>query len=515
MKEGLERIRCRGLENRLASADAAARLIEDGMTVAVSGFTPAGNPKAVPLALAEQVKAGRKVSVTLLTGASTGQEIDSVWSTLDIISRRYPYITSKPLRDAINGKTGGTEIAYADQHLGMTAQNARYGFYGEIDLAIVEAAAITEEGGIVPTTALGCTQTYIDLAKKVIVEINLTQPAALEGLHDVYDMADPPLRAPIPLSAPGQRIGRSYIKCPPEKIAAIVVSHIEEKPRPFAAADENSARIAGHIVKFLEDEAAAGRLSADKVPLQSGVGSVANAVLLGLKDSAFTGLRFYSEVIQDGLIELMDCGKAVMASGTSLSLSEEGLRHFLEHLDRYKDKVVLRDSEISNSAEVIRRLGVISMNTAIEADIYGNINSSHMSGTDIYNGIGGSGDYARNASLTIFMTNSTAKDGRISSIVPMVTHTDHTEHDVDVIVTEQGLADLRGKAPKERARLIIANCAHPDYRPQLTEYFEKACRLSANAQTPHILGECFSFHQRLAETGSMRKASPADGKSQY
>ena len=501
----MERIRCSGLENRICSADAAAALLQDGMTVAVSGFTPAGCPKAVPAALAEQVRGGRKVRLTLLSGASTGPEIDSAWAELGIITRRYPYITSKPFRDAVN--RGPEEIAYADLHLGMTAQNARYGFFGDIDYAVVEAAAVTEDGSIVPTTAVGCTQTYVSLAKKVIVEINRTQPEALEGLHDIYPVADPPLRAPIPLTSAGQRIGGTAIPCPPEKIAAVVYSDVSEKPRAFAPADETSRRIAGHIVDFLKAEAAAGRLSAGDVPLQSGVGSVANAVLLGLKDSDFTGLRFYSEVIQDGIIELMDCGKAAMASGTSLSLSEDGMRHFFANIGAYRDKIILRDSEISNNAEVIRRLGVISMNTAIEADIYGNINSSHMYGTDVYNGIGGSGDYARNASVTIFMTASTAKGGKISGIVPMVSHTDHTEHDVDVLVTEQGLADLRGRSPKERARLIIEHCAHPDYRPLLEEYFEKACRMTGNAQTPHLLGECFDFHRRFLETGTMRKES--------
>ena len=134
------------------------------------------------------------------------------------------------------------------------------------------------------------------------------------------------------------------------------------------------------------------------------------------------------------------------------------------------------------------------MNTAIEADIYGHVNSSHMGGSRIYNGIGGSGDYARNAYLSIFMTNSVVKNGTVSCIVPFATHIDHTEHDVDVLVTEQGYADLRGLSPKERAVRIIENCAHPDYRPQLRAYFQEACKLSGGAQTPHNLKECFAFN---------------------
>ena len=101
------------------------------------------------------------------------------------------------------------------------------------------------------------------------------------------------------------------------------------------------------------------------------------------------------------------------------------------------------------------------------------------------------------------MTGSVAKDGAVSSIVPMVPHVDHTEHDVDVLVTEQGLADLRGLSPKERALCIINNCAHPDYRPLLLEYFRAACAACGDSQTPHLLDRCFSFHERLRRTGSM------------
>ncbi|MBR5344081.1 MAG: succinate CoA transferase [Oscillospiraceae bacterium] len=497
------RFRCEALRLRVMSAEQAALLIGDGMTVAVSGFTPSGCPKTVPLAISEQVRRGeRKLRLTLLSGASTGDELDSDWASLGIIARRLPYMTSKALRSAVNGG-GIAPVAYTDVHLGEVAQNARLGFYGKIDVALIEAAAITEEGNIVPTTAVGCSQTWIDLADRVIIELNLAQPAALEGMHDIVRMQDPPRREPIPLTGVGQRIGMPYLSCPAEKIAAVVIGEAEEHPRPLAPEDEVSRAIAANIVRFLEGEKAAGRLSADVLPLQSGVGSVANAVLFGLKNSAFEHMSFFSEVMQDGILDLIDAGKADFASATSLSLSKEGMNHLLGDLEKYRDKLVLRDSEISNSAELIRRLGVIAMNTAVEADVYGNVNSSQMNGTSVYNGTGGSGDYARNASISIFMTNSVAKGGRISSIVPMVTHVDHCEHDVDVIVTEQGYADLRGLSPKERAVKIIENCAHPDYRPQLRRYFEEACAVTHGAQTPHLLDRAFSFHRNLKETGTM------------
>lgn len=117
------------------------------------------------------------------------------------------------------------------------------------------------------------------------------------------------------------------------------------------------------------------------------------------------------------------------------------------------------------------------------------------------NGIGGSGDFARNARLAIFVTKSIAKDGNISSIVPFASHIDHTEHDVDVVVTEQGYADLRGLAPRERVEVIIENCVHPSYRGALREYYEEA--LTRGGQTPHVLEKAFSWHANFAKHGSM------------
>jgi succinate CoA transferases len=509
MKDMNDRIRCAGLEEKITAAEDAALLIEDGMTVAVSGFTPSGCPKAVTAELARQVRDGeRDVHISILSGASTGGEIDTALSEAGVITHRAPYITSSSMRRAVNSG----ECAYQDVHLGEMAQNVRYGQYKKPDIAIIEACVITENGGLVPTTAIGCAQTYAAVADKVIVELNLAQPAALEGFHDIYTTADPPDRRPIPLTKPGERIGATAIPCGPDKIAAVVITDQPDKPRPFAQPDEKSRAIAGNIVRFLMSERDAGRMSADRVPLQSGVGSVANAVLEGLADSDFEHLSFYSEVMQDAVLTLLDSGKADFCSATSLSLSGDALSGLLARLDEYKGKIVLRDSEVSNNPEVIRRLGVIAMNTAVEADIYGNVNSSHMMGTKIYNGIGGSGDYARGASVSIFMTASTAKDGKISSIVPCVTHVDHTEHDVDVIVTEQGLADLRGLSPKERALCIIRNCSHPDYRALLLDYFDRACTECGEVQTPMLLDECFSFHRRFRETGSMLQEAAAEGE---
>ncbi|MCB2296090.1 acetyl-CoA hydrolase/transferase family protein [Clostridium algoriphilum] len=485
---------------KVVSAEVAANLIKDGMVIGVSGFTPSGYPKAVPLALSQRVKAtGEKMKVTLYSGASVGAELDGEWAQAGIISKRMPYQTNSDLRNCINN--GSTE--YIDINLSVMPQLVNYGFLPKVNVAIIEALAITEEGNIIPTTAVGNAATYCDNADIIIVEINENQPLALEGIADIYTLENPPFRKPIPITHPGDRIGTPYIECKLEKIAAVVMTNMPDKTRPLAPIDETSKAISKNLIAFLENEVKEGRYGENLLPLQSGVGSVANAVLAGLCESNFKNLTCYTEVIQDSMLDLIRCGKADMVSATALSPSPMGMENFRRDFDSLKDKIVLRPQEISNNPEVIRRLGVIAMNTALEVDIYGNVNSTHVMGTKMMNGIGGSGDFAANASLTIFTTESIAKKGDISSIVPLVSHVDHTEHNVMVIVTEQGTADLRGKSPKERALAIINNCAHPDYRPQLLDYLKKAESCSGK-HTPHVLCDALSWHVRFTETGTMK-----------
>jgi len=125
------------------------------------------------------------------------------------------------------------------------------------------------------------------------------------------------------------------------------------------------------------------------------------------------------------------------------------------------------------------------------------------------NGIGGSGDFTRNAYISIFTTPATAKGGKISSIVPMVSHVDQNEHSVNVIITEYGIADLRGKSPIQRAEEIIANCVAPEYQQMLTDYI----KLSSTTHTPQNLAACFGMHDEFIKTGSMLDTNWDDFKS--
>lgn len=491
------RIRRKSLLDKITTPQAAASLIKDGMIIGMSGFTRAGDAKAVPIAMVEQAKSD-PFKITLITGASLGHDIDRMLTEAGILARRMPFQVDRTLRAAINRG----EVMFIDQHLSETVEHLRSNQLGPIDYAVVEATAITEDGGIVPSTSIGNSASFAILAKKIIVEINLSQPLALEGLHDVYIPTKRPTRVPIPVVSCDSRVGFPYVPIDPDKIAAIVVTDEKDSFSTVEAPDAETRAIAGHLIRFFEREVASGRLDLTLQPLQAGIGTIANSVLTGLADGPFHHLRMYSEVLQDSTFDLFDAGKLAFASGSSITLSVACGERVFGQFHKYKDRLVLRPQEISNHPEVIRRLGVIGINTALEVDIYGNINSTHVNGTHMMNGIGGSGDFARNAYLSIFVTKSLAKGGRISSVVPMVPHVDHTEHDVDVIVTENGLADLRELAPRERAELIIAHCAHPDYREALLDYFQRA--IARGGHTPHILDEAFSWHIRQQAVGSMK-----------
>jgi propionyl-CoA:succinyl-CoA transferase len=207
----------------------------------------------------------------------------------------------------------------------------------------------------------------------------------------------------------------------------------------------------------------------------------------------------YSEVFQDALVDLMLNGRLLGASTTSLTLSEPQLQRVYADMNFFARRIVLRPQELSNNPGVIRRLGVIAINTALEVDIYGNANSTHVAGTQIMNGVGGSGDFVRNAYLSMLVCPSVAKGGKISAVVPFVTHVDHNEHSVQVIVTEQGLADLRGLGPIERARTVIEKCANPMYKDYLYQYLEEA----PMGHIRHDLLRCFELHRNLIEKGAM------------
>lgn len=485
---------------KFMSADEAVRLVRNDDNVGFSGFTHAGCPKIVPTALAkfaeEEHAKGNPFKIGVFTGASTGDMLDGALARAHAIKFRTPYQTNKDLRNAINSG----EVPYFDMHLSSLAQEIRYGFLGGVDVAIIEACDVTEDGEIVPTCGVGISPTVARLAKMVIVELNTWNPKEMRGMHDIVELQDPPHRGEIPIYSVRDRIGKDHIKVDPSKII-VVKSNTPNEGGGFAPVDEVTTQIGNNVANFFIKEMAEGRMPKSFLPIQSGVGNIANAVLAAMGESKeIPDFEVYTEVIQDAVIDLMESGRIKFASGCSLTVSNPCIEKIYKNLDFFKERTVLRPSEISNNQEIVRRLGIIAINTALEADIFGNINSTHVMGTKMMNGIGGSGDFTRGAYVSVFVTPSTAKDGKISAFVPLVSHEDHSEHSVKIIISEYGVADLRGKSPLERAHEIIEKCAHPDYRPLLREYIANAPK----GQTPFDMYNCFAFHKAFTETGDMR-----------
>ncbi len=494
------------MKYKVMTAEEAASLIQNGQRIAFSGFTPAGATKSVPKAIAAKAEkehaAGRPFKIDVVTGASTGDSCDGVLARANAINFRAPYQSNADLRAGANSNPNS--LNYADLHLSMVAQYMNYGFMGKFDWAIVEAADVSDDGEILLSTSVGIAPTGLRLAEKVIIELNEYHSKELRGFHDIYECENPPYRKPINILGAGDRIGTETVKIDPKKIVGIVMTNMADEVKPFKPTDPVTQKIGENVADFLAAELKCGRIPKEFLPIQSGVGNIANAVLGALgSNPEVPQFSMYSEVLQDSVVNLIEEGHIKYASATSLTVTPEKIQEIYSNPKFFREHIVLRPEEISNSPEVARRIGVISINTAIEVDLMGDVNSSHIMGKNLMNGIGGSGDFTRAAYISIYTCPSVAKSGAISAIVPLVSHCDHTEHSVDIVVTEQGVADLRCKSPMQRAEILIEKCAHPDYKDMLRSYLKSVpC-----GHTPQTLAKAFVMHEAFLAYKDMRKAA--------
>jgi acyl-CoA hydrolase len=463
------------------------------MTLAMSGWAMAGYPKAVVEALVQRKQAGEDLSFGLITGANVPW-LDETLGAEKLVNRRAPMVASRTL--AVQANSGS--LSYVEQQMSKMPRLLRNDSFGKIDVAVVEALGFDADGNLIPSSSIGMTHYLLAAADEIIVEINAAQPEVLRSLHDIYIPAAAPDTQPIPLVRTNHRIGKPVIPVDLRKIRHIVATNIPERLGPQPSGTAVTKSIADHLFDFLEIEV---RKTGHLPPIQTGFGSLADSVADAFQRSSFRNLQFFCGGVTEPVLELLASGKAAAISTGGLGMSDR-VEQILRDTPDLRDHLVIRNGDITNNAEVIGRLGLIALNTGIEIDVYGNVNSSHIAGSRVVNGIGGGASFAQNAGLSVMLIPSVAKGGAISNIVPMVSHQDIGEHDVDVVVTEHGVADLRGLDDGERADAIVTYCASETYQGQLTAYLQTA-REQCGGHHPQLPEAAFGWYRRLKEEGTM------------
>jgi len=461
-----ERIRSKAFRARVMGPDEAVeRFVPDRGSIAFSCMGGSSLAKEIPEALARSADAGRHYELTLLTGGATTNRFERSIARLGV-RRRFPYL-SEMARKGVNEGS----VEFFDCRIGEYPDLVRQGRLTDgkpVDVAVVEATSIDEKGRIIPSLSVDALPAFVDASRKVIVELNERQPD-LTGLHDIYRVRP---GVPIPIGGVLDRVGAPYVAVPASKIAAIVPTDRDEEPSAaYSAPGPTDRRIAEAVAAFLEgelkSEAWEGRFA-----LQLGAGPLAAAVMDVLP---FRGADVWTEGIPARWAEVLGERVRGISTTSMYALPGDGqlFDGFAGRLDDLLEHVVLRPYEVTNSLEVIARMNVAAVQQAIEVDLFGGANTSHI-GRDAYNGVGGSPDFTRAARLVVVAMASTAAGGRYSRIVPLLSSSDIPRQDVDVLVTEQGHADLRGLSPRERAETIIDRCSHPSFREGLWAYYRAA-----------------------------------------
>lgn len=478
------------LKNKLCTPPEAAQLIPDGAVIAVSGYTAAGDPKATLLALAQRGRAGEIHAIDLISAAQLSAQAEDALAGAGLLRRRAPFTVSPGVRKRANDRS----LHYVEAAMSKMPRLVASGAFGVPDVAVVEALGLDGDGHLIPTSSVGMTQLICAKAKKIIVEINTAQPELLYGLHDVYET---PAHTGTVLAGVGQRVGKPYIDIDLNAVAAVTFSDLPDEIPAAAEPTDVELAICRNLMAFLEQTYPEGLLP----PVQTGIGSLSRAILSAFRGSPYRNLNFFCGALQENMVALLAEGKAKALSGGALTMTPR-VRELLQTVDGpLKNRLVLRSMEMCNGAAAASSLGILALNTGIEMDLFGNVNSAHIGGTRLVSGLGGGATFASNAGLSVMLMPSTRKNGQISCFVPNTPHVDIIHHDVDVVISEFGVADLRGKDDVECARLITEKCIHPDYRPALEQSLEEA--LSGKGHHPMQMGSAYSWHERLQKSGSM------------
>ncbi|HYM41002.1 MAG TPA: acetyl-CoA hydrolase/transferase C-terminal domain-containing protein [Thermoplasmata archaeon] len=459
------RVRPTSLRSRVMdAAEAVERFVPERGSIAFSCMGGSSLAKEVPDALGRAAASGRGFNLTLLTGGATTERFERAIAPVGI-RRRFPYL-SGPARKGVNDG----RVEFFDPRIGEVPEFVRRGIFTggkPIDVSVIEATAIGERGHVIPSLSLDALPAFVEASRHVIIEVNERKPD-LTGLHDVYRVRP---GVPIPIRGVRDRVGTPYVTVPPSKIAAIVITdRKEEASAAYSGTVPADRQIADAVAGFLEADLKSG--DAGRFALQLGAGPLAAALLDALP---FRDLDIWTEGIPARWAEAVgDRVRGISTTAMYLLPGDEGvLDEVFARIEAVRKRIVLRPYDVSNSLEVIARLNLITVQQALEVDLFGGANTSHI-GSAIHNGVGGSPDFDRAARLVVVAMPSTAGGGRFSRIVPFASSPDIPRQDVDVLITDQGCADLRGKSARERAEAIIDRCSHPAFRDRLWEYYRVA-----------------------------------------
>jgi|OSPMetMinimDraft_2_1075162.scaffolds.fasta_scaffold00468_5 acyl-CoA hydrolase len=464
----MERIRDKDLEGKIVDPMEAVNFIPKRGVLAFAGMAGTAYPKVIPRALAERVKNDKEFGYVILNGGSVGEDFDEAISKVNIM-RRYPLgSSSERLRKEVNSRS----FEVSDLWLFEFSRWIRFNVFkrriGEIDVAVIEATAITEGGEVIPSLSLDSAPSFVESAKKVIIEVSLKKPE-LSGIHDVYPFKVGDL---IPIRGVLDRIGEKGLKIPKGKIAAIVLSNYDDSEKiHYSKGEEIDLKVAENIISFLSGEIKEDEnLRGGRFTLQPGAGPIASLMSRRISELEVE-LGIWGEVASTSWLPTLSENVRGISSAVLYTLpGERKYREVLyNEFEEFKKKVVIRPYEIANNPQVILRFNHVVIQQAIEVDLFGNANITHI-GDNLYGGVGGSGDHTRPSYLTIIALPSITSSG-ISRIVPITTHVSLPGHDVDIVITEQGWADLRLLSPTERAKEIIDKCSHPKHKDWLWDYY--------------------------------------------
>ena len=483
------------LDKVMDAEDAVRKFVAGSKAIAISGMTGTGYPKVVPRAMSEYVeRTGEKFDVVVYGAGTVGVDLEEYLSRIGI-RRRFPIGASAEVtRKLVNSREFEAYDMWLTEYSRWLRDDVLTRRFSGIDIAIVEATGVTEEG-LVLGTSVDAIPVFIEKARGVIVELSLVKPYML-GLHDIYV---PKINEVIPVRSVLDRIGDRVVKIPKSKVMAVVPSTIDDQRGAYSPGGDIDRRVVENIVDFLSKEASEDpNLRTDYVTLQPAAGPIASLLADRIHEIGFS-LSIWGEIASVRWLKTLNGNvKAISGSAIYTLPGDERLREeFYENIDEFKDRVVLRPQAISNSPEIISRFYHINVQQAIEVDVYGQVNITYI-GDRFIVGVGGSGDHAKASYITIVALPSITGSG-LPRVVPLVYHVDLVDHDVDIIVTDQGWADLRGLSPLEKARAIIEECAHPSYKDMLWDYLETVVKKTGHR--PVDLRKAVEFREKLFTSG--------------